>query len=90
MQLGDDLFPAAGWGCQGKRTKCWRGKEDQSVPGLLRSGAEVGMWLLWAVPPGSLRLSSTWLRKACRAEVVAANSHLGSSKAAPRPCDWAG
>lgn len=38
MQLGDDLFPAAGWGCQGRRTKRWRGKEDQSVPGLLRSG----------------------------------------------------
>lgn len=88
--LGHHLFPAAGWGCQGTRTKCWRDKEDQGVPGLFRSGAEVGMWLLWAVPSGSLRLPSMWLRRASRTEVVAANSHLGSSRAAPKPCDWVG
>lgn len=41
-----------------------------------RTGAEVGMWWLWAIPSGSLRLG-----KACRAEVVAATSYLGSSKA---------
>lgn len=83
-------FPAAAWGCQGRRTKCWRGKEGQDVPGLFRSGAEVGMWLVWAVPSGSLRLPIMWLRKACRSQVVAANSPLGSTKAAPELCDAGG
>lgn len=88
--LGDHLFSAAGWGWKGRRTKCCRGKEVHGVPGLFGSGAELGMWLLWPVPSGSLRLPSMWLRKLCRTEVVAANSHLGSSKAAPRPCGWVG
>ena len=50
-----------------------------------RSGAEVTLSLFWTVlvrglPSGSFRLSSIWLRKIGRGEVVAAVSHLRCSR----------
>lgn len=48
------------------------------------SGVGLSLGCGCLVPSGSLRLPSMWLRKLCRTEAVAANSHLGSSKAAPQ------